>query len=106
MNKNTNSAGLSSFWKNPLEKRLIKILDKEYPVKMSVRAITNFEKISGKSISELSSLADITIIFYCAVKSGGADLTYDQFMDLIDDDPGSMNAFKDILEGNNVNQIQ
>lgn len=76
-----------------LESKLIKIGDKEYPVKMTLRSMINFQKMAGKSIEEMSTLEDITIYFYFTLKAGGSELTYDEFMDLIDERPESISAF-------------
>jgi len=80
-----------------LDTKKIKIGTVEYPVKMSMRSMIEFEKLSGHSISSLETLEDITILFYCTVKAGGSDKTYDQFMDLIDDKPESLSAFSDLM---------
>lgn len=80
-----------------LETKTIKIGETDYPVKMSLRAMIEFEQISGHSISIIESLQDITIIFYCTVKAGGAAITYEQFMDLIDDKPEALKAFSDVM---------
>jgi hypothetical protein len=75
----------------------IKIGDQDYPIKMSTRAMINFEEISGHSIATIQTLSDITILFYCTIKAGGATMTYEQFMDMIDDKPESIKAFSDAM---------
>lgn len=80
-----------------LKSKNIKIGDKEYPVKISIRAMIEFENLSGHSISKVETLQDIIFIFYCAVKAGGSDMTYDQFMDLIDDKPEALGVFTDAM---------
>lgn len=80
-----------------LETKTTKIGDKDYPIKMSLRAMIEFEQLSGHSISQVETLQDITIIFYCTVKAGGSNLTYEQFMDMIDDKPEALKAFSDIM---------
>jgi hypothetical protein len=80
-----------------LQEKTVKIGDTEYPIKMSTRAMINYEALSGHSISTIQSLSDITILFYCTVKAGGSELTYEGFMDLIDDKPESLTAFSDLM---------
>lgn len=90
-------AGDSFFIMKLLEEKIVKIGDKEFLLKMSIRAMIEFEKLSGHSISEIVTLEDIVQIFYCTVKAGGANISYDEFMDLIDDSPESISDFKDVM---------
>lgn len=83
-----------------LEEKKIKIAGREYPVRMSYRAMIEFEAISGHSISTLESIKDVTILFYCTLKAGGADMTYEQFMDLIDNELGVVNDFSALMAVN------
>jgi hypothetical protein len=78
-----------------LETKQIRIGDKEYPAKMSMRAMINFEELSGHSISTVSSLSDITILCFCTIKAGGTEMTYEEFMNLIDDKPEILEAFSE-----------
>jgi hypothetical protein len=80
-----------------LQVKNIKIGDTDYPIKMSIRAMIEFEQLSGHSISIIETLEDITIIFYCTVKAGGSVLAYSEFMDLIDDKPEALKAFSDVI---------
>mgnify|MGYP001279711435 CR=1 FL=1 len=80
-----------------LETKTIKIGEKEYALKMSIRAMIEYEQISGHPISTIETLSDITIIFYCTIKAGGLNVTYDQFMDMIDDKPEALKAFTDTM---------
>jgi hypothetical protein len=80
-----------------LGEKKIKIGDKEYPLKMTYRAMIEYEKLAGHSIDKTESLADVTYLFYCTVRAGGADITYDQFMDLIDDKMGILNEFSSLM---------
>ena len=56
-----------------------------------------FEQIAGHSVSELKSLEDITIIFYCCIKAGGYEGNYDEFMTLIDDNLDSITDFSNAM---------
>jgi len=80
-----------------LETKKIKIGDKEYPVRMSLRAMIEFENMSGHSISTMETLQDMTMIFYCTLKAGGSAMTYDEFMDIVDDSPDVLTAFSDLM---------
>jgi hypothetical protein len=77
-----------------LETKNIKIGDIDYPCKLSVRASITFEELTGKDISQLSSLVDFVAAFYGSVKACGSKLTYDEFLDLIDNYPESLIEFK------------
>ncbi len=80
-----------------LKDKIIRIGSKDYPIKLSVRAMIEFESMAGKPLSEMSSIKDVTIIFYCMLKAGGMTLNYDQFMDLIDDNPDALREFNDLV---------
>lgn len=80
-----------------LENKKIKIGDKDYPVKLTVRAMIKYQQLAGKSIEEIDTLEDVTLVFYCSILAGGTDITYDQFMDLIDEDFDSIRDFKNAL---------
>ena len=80
-----------------LKEKIVKIDGLDYPVKMSARAMINYEELSGKSISNIQTLKDITILFYCTVKAGGSDMNYEQFMDLIDEKPEALTDFSNLM---------
>ena len=80
-----------------LNAKSVKIGEQEYPIKMSIRAMIEFEATSGHSISKIESLKDITILFYSAVKAGGLDIDYPKFMDLLDDNPEAITAFSEVM---------
>jgi hypothetical protein len=80
-----------------LPTKTIKIGDTEYPIKMSIRSMIDFETISGHSVSTIETLSDITIMFFCTMKAGGFTNSYDEFMDLIDDKPEALKSFSDLM---------
>jgi hypothetical protein len=82
---------------NLLEEKTIQIGGKDYKIVMSIRAMMNFEKLSNHSIDQIRTIEDTVMLFYCTVKAGGADLTYDQFLDLIDDKPEAIKAFTETM---------
>lgn len=80
-----------------LKEKIIKIAEKEYPLKLSIRSMIEFEEMSGHSITSLETLRDITILFFCSIKAGGASFTYEEFMDVIDDNPDILNDFSALV---------
>ena len=76
-----------------LEDKIIKIGDKDFTAKMGMRAMINFEKLSGHSIDSITTLEDAIMLFYSAIKKSAGDLTYEQFLDLIDDNMDAVNEF-------------
>lgn len=63
----------------------IKIKDKDYNLKYSIRALFLYERITGKSF-ETTSLENQFIFFYCLILSANPDmdLTFEDFIDAID----------------------
>jgi hypothetical protein len=81
-----------------LTPKIIRIGEVDYPVKMSIRAMIMYEQLAGKSITEDSdSLEDVTKLFYCVFRAGGTEITYDEFLNLIDDDIDVLSRFKDVI---------
>lgn len=80
-----------------LEAKKVKIGESEYPVKMSVRAMIDYEALAGHSITKVETVADITKLFFCTVKAGGSQLSYEQFLDLLDDNPGAISEFSNAM---------
>lgn len=62
----------------------IKIGDKDWKLKYSIRALFLYERITGKSF-EMVSLEDQVIFFYCILLAQNPDfMTFDEFCDAID----------------------
>lgn len=80
-----------------LKEKVIKIAGVEYPLKMTIRAMIEYESLSGHSIGTIETLKDVTQLFYCTLKAGGKDVTYDQFMDMIDNEAGILNEFSALM---------
>lgn len=80
-----------------LKEKVIKIAGVEYPLKMTIRAMIEYESMSGHSIGTIETLKDVTQLFYCTLKAGGKDITYDQFMDMIDSEAGILNEFSALM---------
>jgi hypothetical protein len=89
-----------------LETKIVKIGNVEYPLKRTIRAMIDYEKLSGHSVANIKTLEDIAIWFYCTFKAGGSKLTYEEFLDFIDDKPESLKAFTDaMLEKSEKKQV-
>ena len=69
-----------------LETKFIKIREVDYPIKKSVRAYLKFEELAGHPIEEYkNSTKEGIIFFYSCIWGGGSRISYDEFLDLIDD---------------------
>lgn len=78
----------------------IKIGEKEWKLKYSIRALFLYERITGKSF-EMAGLEDQVVFFYCILLSQNPDfMTFDEFCDAID------NGELDITELNQFVQEQ
>jgi hypothetical protein len=80
-----------------LKDKSVKIGDREYPVKLSIRAMIEFEAMAGKSVSDISTMSDMVMVFFCSFKAGGNDMKYDAFLTLIDDNPDALDNFSDLM---------
>jgi hypothetical protein len=79
----------------------IKILGTEYIIKQTFRALMYFEEMTGKkSFSADDSVRDITTLFYCFLKACNREIfkyTYDEFIDVMDDNQNIFEEFSDYL---------
>lgn len=68
--------------------KTIKINDKEYKVKYTIRALFYWEQITGKPFA-INTLLDNYLFFYCMILANNPDnvLDWDQFLNAIDNDP-------------------
>jgi hypothetical protein len=77
----------------------IKFNDVEYVVKKTNKAIIDFEVLAQKKISQLDdSYTDTMTLFYCFLKAANRDTfkyTFDQFLDVLDDNMDSIQVFND-----------
>ena len=75
----------------------IKINDKNYTIKYTIRALFIFEQITGKSF-EIKTLLDNYIFFYCMILANNEEpLDWDEFIDAIDNDANLMNQLSKII---------
>ena len=89
-----------------LETKIIKIGDKEYPTKLTARAMIGYETLTGHPITVLKTIEDRTYLFYVCLKAGGTDITYDAFLDLIDNCPAVIGEFFDLFTGDEPEKKQ
>lgn len=75
----------------------IKIREQEITLKYSMRALFQYENILGAFNPK--SLSDFATFFYCVVCSSNKDLdlTFDEFIDFLDEDPSKMSEFAEWL---------
>lgn len=65
----------------------IKINEKNYKVKQTIRALFLWETISGKSF-EIKTTLDNYLYFYCLLLANNTDfMDWDSFVDCLDNDP-------------------
>jgi len=74
-----------------LNTQTVKIGELEFPIKITNRAMIEYESISGHSISNMSNTQELIQFFYCTDKAGAKSTntqftyTYDEFLDVIDE---------------------
>ena len=71
----------------PLETKTIKLGDKDYPIKKSARAYLKFDEMAGHSIDLFdNSTKDSLYFLYSCFWGGGLRVSFDEFLDLIDNE--------------------
>ena len=77
----------------------ITIPDKEYLIIKNYKSMLLYEQETGRSITELKqNLTDLMLLFYCIVKANNQiDFTFEQFVNLVDERPASMDEFNQYL---------
>lgn len=76
----------------------ITIRQTEITLKYSLRSLFQYENITGQSFNP-KTLQDFCTFFYCVMCSSNKDLniTFDEFIDFLDEDPSKMSAFAEWL---------
>jgi hypothetical protein len=66
---------------------ILKIKDKEVELKYSFRSLMLYENIQNKSFTP-STTTDVLVFMYCVIMGSAKDLdfTFDEFLDLVDED--------------------
>lgn len=73
---------------------ILKIKDREVKLKYSMRALILYENIQNKSFQP-SSTTDVLVYMFCVILSSDKELnlTFDEFLDIVDDNPKIMVDF-------------
>lgn len=84
---------------------IITVKGKEIELKQSIRALMIYENISGKTF-EPKGLSDVISYMYCVVvaSSGDYSLTFDEFIDEIDNNNDIVTKFTEWLTSTSSNQ--
>jgi len=73
------------------EVKSIKVGEKTFPIKLTQRAMNEYEELTGETIASFKGSERMGKLFYCTAKAGARDAkhdfkyTYEQFLDVIDD---------------------
>lgn len=74
----------------------INILDKEFKIKRSYRALMMFEERTEKGLDEMdNTITDIVTLLYCILVANNKSFTYsfDEFVDILDDNENILEDF-------------
>ena len=76
----------------------VRIKEQEVELRYSMRSLFMYENITGANFNP-KTLQDFATFFYCVVCSSNKDinLTFDEFVDYLDEDPSKMNEFAEWL---------
>lgn len=85
----------------------VSINGQEYKYKYSIRALFVFEKIAGKTFC-LESTMDFFIFYYSMLLANNPDMTlsFDEFIDVCDEDPEVIRHMQEYLSGYFTKQSQ
>lgn len=78
----------------------LRIKDKEYNLKYTLRALFIFESICKKPF-KIETLLDNYVFFYSMLLASNPDakvLTWDEFIDALDSDPNLLSQMGDLIE--------
>lgn len=73
------------------EVKSIKVGEKSFPIKLTQRAMNEYEELTGETIASFKGSERMGKLFYCTAKAGARGAkhdfkyTYEQFLDVIDD---------------------
>lgn len=82
----------------------VQIKDQEITLKFTFRSMMMFENVTGNSLDP-KTLTDIITYFYCVVLSSerNVDLSFEDFIDWVDDNPNCIKEFTQWLTTNVTN---
>lgn len=79
----------------------IKIKDQTIKIKYGFKALMIYERIEDKLFNP-ETIGDIIMFFYCCVIASNFEITYDDFIEWLDENPEKVNEFsmylKDVIE--------
>lgn len=76
---------------------VIKINEKEYRIKQTIRALFLWEQITGK-VFDIKTTMDNYIYFYCILLANNTDfMSWDEFVDCLDNDPNIISEITKLL---------
>lgn len=83
----------------------VTIKGKEIELKQTIRALMMYENIEGKSFNP-QGITDMITYFYCTVlaSSGDYSISFDDFLDELDNNSELVKEFSDWLTGSESNQ--
>lgn len=73
-----------------LENKIVKVGDREFPIRVTNRAMIEYEKLAGSSISDMDGHERLIKFFYCTARAGAKsegkefNFSFEQFLDAID----------------------
>lgn len=74
-----------------LDNKIVKVGEIEFPIRITNRAMIEYEALTGSTIDKLKGTEQIIKFFYCTAKAGAKALgkafiyTFEDFLDTIDD---------------------
>ena len=82
----------------------IQILGREIELKATFRAYLIFENKTGKSFQQISTLGDALTFFYATILGSAktTDISFDDFLDFIDENPNVVIEFSQWMAGSNA----
>jgi hypothetical protein len=79
--------------KPEVEIKIIKISNRDYKYQFSLKAMMLYEEITGHSIAQTETLKERVQLFYCCVNVLNPEISYDNFVNLIDKEPFKVGEF-------------
>ena len=90
-----------------LETKYDQVGEEKIPIKLTFRAMIDYESITGHGVQLARTTEEVLILFFCAAKAGsksiGKEFKYDYegFLDFIDEHPESLlNFYESLVDGN------
>lgn len=81
----------------------ITIKEKTYKVKYGFKALMIYERIEGSAFTP-NSLSNMITFFYSCLLASNSEITFDEFVDYLDENPNALNEFAEYL--NNIIDAQ